>query len=91
MKNLIAIAALLLLTACTIAVAEKTADGFYTVKNPISKYDPLASDSLLSEGAGTSMNYQALKVCPGGYEKIRDYLRHLPDRNSYYAWDIRCL
>ncbi|HVO92517.1 MAG TPA: hypothetical protein VMT22_06730 [Terriglobales bacterium] len=88
---LAALAAVQLLACCTYAVAEKSADGIYTIKQPQSKYDLLGQDQLLATGDHESMNYQAKQACPGGYEKVREYLRRLPDRNSYYAWDIRCL
>lgn len=91
MSRVTVFAALMLLTACTHAEAQRTGNGIYTIKQPQSKYDLLGQDQLLASGDHESMNYQAMKACPHGFQKISEYMRHLPSRNSYYAWDIRCL
>jgi len=92
MRNAICLAvSALIISACTHAEVQRTGSGIYTIKQPQSKYDLLGQDQLLATGDHDGMAYRAKEACPHGYEKLREYMRHLPDRNSYYAWEIRCM
>ena len=91
MKTFLVISLSVILASCASFTAEKKPGGVYTIKYQESKSKPDYYDAVLPPAFNYNMQEKAQEACPEGYEKIREYHKSLPDRDSYYAWDIRCL
>ncbi|MDE1152984.1 MAG: hypothetical protein PW788_10650 [Micavibrio sp.] len=91
MKKTIAILALLTLSACgTISEVPSADANMHRLVFKSSASDTWSGSSSITPYYAVKMGEEARRLCPYGYDKVREGQVLKPDDGSFSYWDIRC-
>lgn len=81
MRFIVGLALIATLTACETVNIITQGDQKYQVRFT----DPIAGKGA----ASTELGREAIKLCPQGYQVIRDFVE-VSDGKQWFVWDIEC-
>ena len=81
MKVPLALILVVTLTACGTSQIVDQGDKMFQIK----RHEPISE----ATGARNNLDWEASKLCPDGYEKLRDHVEMI-DNKKWYVWDIKC-